>query len=336
MNINAVPVISVVIPMFNVERYIAKSIRSVLSQSYHHFELILVDDGCSDNTLGVVEQFDDSRIRLIRQKNRGLSGARNTGIEASRGLYVALLNADDYWTNNKLARHIHHFNDKPNVGISYCPSLFVDQDDQLLNSGRFPRLEKISKQHIFCRNPVGNGSTAVIRYSLLEQISYFGKGKDKYRKMYFNENLKQSPDIELWTRVAVSTPWLFEGIAEPMTFTRIYKDGFKNSLNQQLAYWHHAVSFIKSSDPVFFQKYFALAKAYHLRYLARKAFHTKSKLDAVRFIHKAIYCDCRIFLQEPSRTLTTLICAWLQLLPERIYRRIEHLAIEYFGNKPMS
>jgi glycosyltransferase involved in cell wall biosynthesis len=155
MNINLVPVISVVIPMYNVEKYIAQSIRSVLNQSYHHFELLLVDDGCSDNTTTIIEQFDDTRIRLIHQKNLGLSAARNTGIDASRGLYVALLDADDYWATNKLARHVHHFNNNPEVGVSYCSSLFVDEHNKLLNIGRFPRLEKISKQHVFLSKPSG-------------------------------------------------------------------------------------------------------------------------------------------------------------------------------------
>ena len=322
--------------MYNVEKYIAQSIRSVLNQSYHHFELILVDDGCSDNTTKVVEQFDDNRIRLIHQKNRGLSGARNTGIDASRGLYVALLDPGDYWATNKLARHIYHFNNKPEVGVSYCSSLFVDEQNKLLNIGNFPQLENISKQHIFCRNSVGSGSTSVIRCSLLGEISYFGKGKDKYRKMYFNESLKQSPDMELWLRVSVSLSWLFEGINEPMTFTRIYSNGFGSSLDQQFAYCHHAVSFIREKDPSFFNKNYGLAKAYQLRCLASKAAQTKSKLDGLRFIHKAIYCDFRIVFQEPSRTFMTFLCAWLQLLPEGIYRRIEHLAMEHSANKRMN
>jgi glycosyltransferase involved in cell wall biosynthesis len=336
MNINFVPVISVVIPMYNVEKYIAQSIRSVLNQSYHHFELLLVDDGCSDNTTTIIEQFDDNRIRLIHQKNLGLSAARNTGIDASRGLYVALLDADDYWATNKLARHVHHFNNNPEVGVSYCSSLFVDEHNKLLNIGRFPRLEKISKQHVFCQNPVGSCSTPVIRCSLLEEISYFGKGKDKYRKMYFNESLKKAPDIELWVRIAVSSSWLFEGIDEPMTFTRIHSNGLRSSLDQQFAYWHHAVSFIKEKDLLFFNKNYGLAKAYQLRYLASKAAQTKNKLDGLRFIHKAVYCDFRIIFQEPRKTFMTFFCACLQLLPDGIYRRIEHLAMEHLANKRMS
>jgi glycosyltransferase involved in cell wall biosynthesis len=336
MNINSVPTVSVVIPMYNVEKYIVMSISSVLAQSYHHFEIILVDDGCSDNTLQVIKQFEDPRIRLIQQKNRGLSGARNTGIDAARGIYVALLDADDYWAPDKLAKHVQHLNAKPNVGVSYCPSLFVDEQGELLGIGQYPRLENISMQHVFCRNPVGNGSAAVIRRSLLDDISYFGTGRDKYRSMYFNENLKQSEDIELWTRIAISTPWLFEGIAQPLTYYRVNESGLSANLEKQFASWQYAVKLNEAKAPLFFHKYYQLAKAYQLRYMARRAVQSSSRLDAVKFIHQAIFCDCRILLQEPSRTCITFISAWLKLLPISLYSRIEHLAMEYLGHKQIS
>jgi len=336
MNINSAPIVSVVIPMFNVDKYIAKSINSVLNQSYHHFELILVDDGCSDKTLDVVKQFNDSRIRLISQRNRGLSGARNTGIDAARGIYVALLDADDYWAAEKLARHVKHLNMRPKVGVSYCPSLFVDEEDNLLGIGQFPTLNKISKQHVFCRNPVGNGSAAVIRRSLLDDIGYFGEGSDKYRKMYFNEGLRQSEDIELWTRIAISTHWSFEGIAEPLTYYRVNESGLSANLEKQFNYWCQAVKLNETKDPEFFEKYYQLAKAYQLRYMARRAVQSSSKIDGMRFIHKALYCDLRILFQEPSRTCITFLSAWLKLLPKTLYTRVEQIAMLYFGRKQIS
>jgi len=336
MNINSVPIVSVVIPMFNVEKYISQCIRSVLSQSFHHFELILVDDGCSDNTLEVVKQFDDVRIRVISQRNRGLSGARNTGIDAARGIYVALLDADDYWAKDKLSKHVKHLNSHPRVGISYCPSLFVDEESNLLGIGQYPKLTDITKQHIFCRNPIGNGSAPVIRRSLLDEIGYYGEGKDKYRRMYFNESLRQSEDIELWTRIAISTTWLFEGIKQPLTYYRVNEGGLSANLEKQYASWKQAVKFNRHKDPVFFLKYYQLAKAYQLRYMARRAVQTQSRFDAVKLIHRALICDIRILLQEPSRTCITLIGAWLKLLPVKLFTKIEHLAMAYLGRNKLS
>jgi glycosyltransferase involved in cell wall biosynthesis len=336
MNINSAPTVSVVIPMYNVEKYIAQSISSVLCQSFHNFELILVDDGCSDNTLSIVKQFDDMRIRVISQQNRGLSGARNTGIDAARGIYVALLDADDYWAKDKLVKHIRHLNNNPNVGVSYCPSLFIDEAGQLLGIGQYPKLANISQQHIFCRNPVGNGSAAVIRRSLLDEVGYYGLGTDKYRKMYFNEHLRQSEDIELWTRIALSTQWLFEGIAQPLTYYRVNDSGLSANVEKQFASWQQAVQLNQDKHPAFFEQYYQLAKAYQLRYMARRAVQTRNRFDALKLIHRALYCDFRILLQEPSRTCITFISACLKLLPTKTYAWIERIAMSYLGHKKIS
>lgn len=336
MNINTIPIISVVIPMFNVEKYIEQSIQSVLMQTYHNFELILVDDGCSDDTLKLVEQFDDHRIRLIRQKNRGLSGARNTGIGVSRGFYIALLDADDFWAPEKLAKHFHHLNSHPEVGVSYCSSLFVDEENKLLGIGQFPKLTNISKQHIFCRNPVGNGSAAVVRRSLLNDIGYFGVNQDRYRKMYFDESLRQSEDIELWTRIALTTQWKFEGISDSLTYYRVNEGGLSANLEKQLNSWQHAVNQNNFRDPVFFKQYYTLAKAFQLRYLARRAIQSSSRIAGLTLIHQALYCDLRILLQEPSRTCITFCSAWLKLLPVKLYAYIEQSAIAFWGHKKIS
>jgi glycosyltransferase involved in cell wall biosynthesis len=336
MNIHSIPIVSVVIPMFNVEKYIEQSIQSVLNQSFHNFELILVDDGCSDNTINLVKTFNDHRIRLIQQKNRGLSGARNTGIDKSQGLYLALLDADDYWAPDKLTKHLRHLNMNPDVGVSYCPSLFVDEEGELLGIGQFPRLENVSTQHVFCRNPIGNGSAPVIRRSLLKEIEFFGINDDKYRKMYFDETLRQSEDIELWTRVALTTTWKFEGIPEPLTFYRVNESGLSANLESQLKSWNHAVKQNVFRSPIFFKKYYSLAKAYQLRYLARRAVQSTSKIDGLSLIHQALYCDFRILFQEPSRTFITLGCAWLKLLPAKVYGSIEHAVMNYLGNKKIS
>jgi len=333
MNTNTIPVISVIIPMYNVEKYIAQSINSVLKQTYHHFELILVDDGCIDNTLSIVNTFYDPRIRVIHQKNRGLSGARNTGIDSARGIYVALLDADDYWGVDKLTKHIQHLSANPEVGVSYCPSLFVSEEGVLLGIGQFPKLSNISKRDIFCRNPVGNGSSPVIRSSLLSEISYFGVKRDKYRKMYFNESLRQSEDIELWTRIALTTKWQFAGINTPLTFYRINDDGLSADLDKQFASWQKSVMLNKDCDPTFFKEYYSLARAYQLRYLARRAIQSKSRMTALKLIHRAIYCDYRIIFQEPGRTIVTLCCAWLKFLPHKMYCRLEKFIMLNFGHR---
>lgn len=104
--------ISVVIPLYNKEKSIAQTLECMLNQTYKDFEVIVVDDGSKDNSAAIVEAFNDERIRLVRQKNGGVSAARNRGTAEARGEYVAFLDADDIWKQNHLesiANLIHQF-----------------------------------------------------------------------------------------------------------------------------------------------------------------------------------------------------------------------------------
>lgn len=94
--------ISVVIPLYNKEKQIGNTLRSVFNQTYQDFEIVVVNDGSTDNSVAEVEKFQDSRIRLISQPNSGVSIARNRGIQESKGEYVALLDGDDEWKSDCL------------------------------------------------------------------------------------------------------------------------------------------------------------------------------------------------------------------------------------------
>lgn len=96
------PLISVVVPVYNVEKYVKECIESILEQSFKNFELIIVNDGSTDNSLNRVLEFKDDRIVLINQKNIGLSGARNTGIHHAKGKYITFIDSDDWISKDYL------------------------------------------------------------------------------------------------------------------------------------------------------------------------------------------------------------------------------------------
>lgn len=317
--------------MFNVEKYIEKCIVSVLAQTFQNFEVLCVDDGCTDNTLNILKQFTDPRIRVISQKNRGLSGARNTGIQEAKGIYIALLDSDDCWANEKLAKHVIHLNGNPEVGVSYCPSLFMDESGNLMGIGQFPKLTDIRFKDILCRNPVGNGSAPVIRRRLLSDIATTNQESD--RKYYFDETLKQSEDIELWVRIASSSKWKFEGISTPLTYYRVNEGGLSANLNKQFASWTLAMSKNEQTDTKLLKQFLPLARAYQLRYLARRAIRSGDSYHALKLIHKALFEQPQILFEEPQRTIVTYACALLSILPRSLYTRMESLAMRWLKQR---
>jgi len=111
------PLVSVVIPVYNVEQYIQEALDSALKQTYRNIEIIVVDDGSPDNSVAIIQKrYNDPRLRIVRQRNRGLAGARNTGIRHASGQYVAFLDSDDFWQPNKIELQIDAMLKNPNYG----------------------------------------------------------------------------------------------------------------------------------------------------------------------------------------------------------------------------
>ena len=133
------PLVSVIMPAYNAERYIAESIQSVLDQSYGNWELVVVDDGSTDKTAETVQRFAarDSRVNYIFQENSGQGKARNTGIESSSGALIAFLDADDLWLPEKLERQVQSLIDTK-ADVVYSDITIIYEGDIDLGLTEFP------------------------------------------------------------------------------------------------------------------------------------------------------------------------------------------------------
>ena len=131
--------ISIITPVYNAENYIEETIKSVLDQSYDDWEWILVDDGSSDRSVEIIEQSRDPRIRLIRQQNSGAAAARNRGIKAAKGRYIAFLDADDIWYPNRLTNSLQYMQ-KHDAGFVFTAYEFGDENAK--PTGKMVRVPK--------------------------------------------------------------------------------------------------------------------------------------------------------------------------------------------------
>jgi len=113
-----VPEVSVIVPTFNSERFIAQTIGSVFAQTFRGFEILVVDDGSIDGTIAAIPK-NDPRVRIFRQENAGVAAARNTGIKNAKGRYIAFLDHDDFWHPQKLAAQLESFRRRPEIGVVY-------------------------------------------------------------------------------------------------------------------------------------------------------------------------------------------------------------------------
>ncbi len=328
---NLVPLVSIIIPVFNAERFIARTLQSALNQIYPNIEIIIVDDGSTDNSMEVCRSFHSSKIRIIRQKNMGLPGARNTGIRYSLGDYVSFLDSDDLWESTKLTRHITHLQASPQVGISFSYSAFIDESDTLLGLYQQPkRLTNITPDYILCRNPVGNGSAAVIRREVLEHVrqSSDREFSDPKEQTFFDEQLPQenadASDVEFWTRVSIQTIWKIEGIPEVLTYYRLTRTGLSANVLNQVAALQGVLDRTRRYAPEIVEGCERTARAYHLRYAARRMVTLRNSDQSLQLMANSLRSDWKILLAEPRRTLLTLgaVCT-IQILPRRAYEVLE-------------
>jgi len=328
------PKVSVIMPIYNVERFVADAVQSVLDQTFEDFELLIIDDCSPDDSIAICRAFDDPRIRIIQHAfNRGLAGARNTGVRHARGELLAFLDSDDCWQPEKLQRHVEHLAARPEVGVSFSRSAFIDEDGTPNHCYQMPRLTDIEPGYYLCRNPIGNGSAPVIRRGVFSDICYFDDFHGEREDWYFDERLRQSEDIECWIRIALTTDWLIEGIPEPLTLYRLNAGGLSAQLLKQLQSWEQVIEKTRSYAPEFIAEWERPARAYQLRYLSRQAIRLQDGVMAVQLLHRALRTDIRILRQEPIRSLLTMGAAYLlRLSPKGLYPSMASVAQRLIGS----
>ena len=305
------PLVSVIIPVYNAEKYLADTINSVLAQTYSHWELILVDDGSTDDSITICQQLQNSKIKIIRQENGGVSSALNTGISQSQGEYLAFLDSDDLWLPEKLAKHIAHLESNPDVGVSFSPSVFIDEQGNSLNRKTKPKLKHITPVDLFRGNPLGNGSAAVVRRRTLEAIKFSDSG----RECYFDEQIRASQDIEYIIRITLKTAWKIEGIPEALTLYRLLSQSNSSNWLKKFQDWETLLTRTSLYAPEVVGKWGNMGKAYQLRYLARKAIRTRTdKTLAKTLINRSLKTYGGILLEEPIATIKVILAAYLLLL----------------------
>ena len=211
------PKVSVNIPCYNSGRFIKETLESVLAQTYGGFEVIVLDDGSTDDTAGIVKSFSDTRIKYFYQENAGLAETRNKAIALSSGEYIAFLDHDDLWLPEKLEKQMDFLEKNTGTGLLFS-------DFYLLKDGRrekttyfgncAPKRGHIFENLLFDEATFICISTTVMRRDIFDKIGYFKK------------EFKSGEECDLFLRVAKD--YELDYIDEPLAAYRLHPGNFSN------------------------------------------------------------------------------------------------------------
>lgn len=215
--------VSIIIPAWNAERYVKEAVDSALAQTYPAVEVIVVDDGSTDGTKAALAPYvENSRIAYMYQKNKGLAGARNTGIRAAKGEFVALLDSDDMFLPKKIEKQVSALGSYPEYGACYSDLIhFTDTEPRQYFHHRYDY-------------PSGDILEPLLHRQFLNPLAVVAR-KDVFERYgYFDETLRRSEDWDLWLR------WAHAGVKfyyldEPLAHYRMRKAGNLSDLASEPA-----------------------------------------------------------------------------------------------------
>lgn len=214
------PKVTVIIATYNAITYLPITVDSVIQQTFTDFEVLIVDDGSTDETVEWVSKLVDPRVRLISQANQGVAVARNQGIANAQGEYVAFLDADDLWEPTKLEKQVKCLEENPQVGLVNTSIVNIDEQGKPLGAVNASDVEGNVLKYIVEENLILCGSAPMVRRSCLEAVQGF------------DQKLMSAEDWDLWIRLAAR--YDFAVVREPLVLYRQHLNSKSNNIERHL------------------------------------------------------------------------------------------------------
>jgi hypothetical protein len=309
--------LSVVVPCYNVGALCVEAVQSILRQTMQALEVVVVDDGSSDDTLTRLLAIDDVRLTCITQSNRGLAGARNTGVRHARAAFVGFCDGDDIWHAEKAERHLAVMERDSSIGLTFSYSAYLDEAGVPTGQLLVSRCSSPTAHDLVIRNHVGNGSTPIVRKECFDRAGVF------------DESLRSCEDVEMWVRLCVRTPFTLRLIAEPLTGYRVRRGSLTVSFDNFLAASRLAAQRFQQHVPGVTPRVIARGYAETLRIASRKAFSNGQVplsrslfLQALRQTPDLMLRDTRALGMGLLHLMALPLPPRWQTLPYRALRRV--------------
>ncbi len=289
------PLVSVIIASYNRAEYVAQAVQSVLNQTYRNIEIVVVDDGSTDNTRESLERYR-KEINYVYQERSERSKARNEGFRHSKGEYVAFLDSDDLWLPTKSERQVQVLNEKPEVGLVYTGVEFIDAQGNQYDGGFCwdePEREVLYEDLMTHNIVTGTTSSAMIRRSCLSRVGLF------------DESMNTCEDFDLFRRVA--RYYKFYKIDLPLVRFRVHPENTQSDSSAMARGWEITIEKILQDTPPEFEYYKNQAIIKNLAHIARLYWQDR-RLDRL-----LAFCT-KLFFQRPHQVLRYSFCKDLMRL----------------------
>ncbi len=207
---------SVLMPVYNGEKFIKEAISSVLSQTFRDFELLVLDDGSTDDSTKIAESFQDERIRLVKLNHQGIAGALNYGLNLSNGEYIIRVDSDDISIPSRFEKILNYMDENKDIAICGSWAISINEKGETIGMMNYPPVENEEiKKYTLRHNPFIHPAI-IMRKSILESV-----GGYRY--------LKHNEDYELWIRIL--SKYKGHNLTEPLLKYRIHPDQFTRKQN---------------------------------------------------------------------------------------------------------
>jgi glycosyltransferase involved in cell wall biosynthesis len=204
--------VSVIMSVYNCEKYLRETIDSVLNQTLKDFEFIIVNDGSTDNTREILESYSDGRMHIVNQRNLGISRAKNRAIALSSGEYVAIIDADDIWLPEKLEKQVNFLDEHSDIGLVGTATSVIDKKKRIMGTLRIVESNEAIQDALLKDNCFSH-SSIMLRKSIFEKVDYYNEEFDY--SLDYDLLLRISEHCRVWNLSEVLTIWRFneEGVS---------------------------------------------------------------------------------------------------------------------------
>ena len=307
--------VSILLCLYNGERFLDVTLSSAFAQQFREFELIVVDDGSTDNSHEVLARYKtDPRLRVLRQLNRGTPGALETGLRAAQGKYVAFLDQDDLWEPGYLLRMMRELSDRPETDMVFSGFQVIDEHGR--QTGLRSRIPagRLSFTSLFADFIVGGNSNLLCRRSAVDRAG----GVDTSFRLIYN--------VDLCLRVALLAPDNIACVQEPLMRYRRHSGQLSRDTAGLAEEWARLVNKLEQRAPQQVAAHRNRAYSNHYRYLARMNYEAERHGSALRLLWRGFRSAPLAFLADARNWVTVAAGLCGLALPRGLHRAVERLA----------